>query len=179
MKTQIITLLLSATAFAFAGPEKPEKNVTIYETALDSETKIAVTMSEAPFVAKQHEVGPVVRGDDEDTRSRLAIDGIPAVGCLETDPKLLEGKNHLTRLAVSFNGKIVEAPQKLIAHVFQPSADATFDGTRPSGKVSVSSDGKFVVVDLAAGEGTAAWHRAFTFSDQGECRLGAPPPPSP
>jgi hypothetical protein len=107
------------------------------------------------------------------------VDGHTTAGFCETDSQMMKGVRYLTRLAVSFDGKVVEAPSKLIAHVFLPNTDTTFDSGRRTGMVSISSDGNAVVVDLGVGDGAWSGHQAFTFTAQGGCRLGAPIPPEP
>ena len=65
-----------------------------------------------------------------------------------------------------------------MAHVFQPHTKTTFNGNEREGVVSISSDAKAVVVDLAVGDGCAAGAVAFTFSSDGKCVLGPPPEPA-
>lgn len=175
--TVLATIALSALSLA-AEPYKLKSDEVIYEATVNKK-KIVVFLSEAPFDPTKHKISPAVPGDGRDKRIRPQINGYSAIGFIGSDATEMKGIRHLTRLAVSFDGKLVEAPRQLIAHVLLPDTNTTFDLTERNGMVSVSSDAKAVVVDLAVGDGAWADHRAFTFSDEGGCVVGVPRPPTP
>ncbi len=177
MKTIILaTIAFSALSLA-AEPYKLKTDEVIYEATVNKK-KIVVFLSEDHFDPTKHEISPAVPGDGSDKRIRPQINGSSARGFVGLGAEMKDIP-HLTRLAVSFDGKIVEAPRQLIAHVFLPHTTTAFDLTRRSGMVSISSDAKAVVVDLGVGDGAYSDHRAFTFSDEGKCVVGVPSPPTP
>ena len=180
MKTATSILLALATITIAGEPYKNKTDAVIYEATVNNK-KIVVLLSEAPFDPDKHEITPGgVVGKGDDARAYWPkVDGHTTAGFGETNAAMMKGLRHLTRLAVSFDGKVVEAPIKLIAHVFLPDTDTTFDSGRRTGMVSISSDGAAVVVDLGVGDGAWSSHEAFTFTAQGDCRLGVPIPPEP
>ncbi len=198
MKILICTVVLVTTVFAAPKPKEFKKDLVIYEAAVNGKT-IKVFLSESPFEPENHKITPgtvVIEGvrrdwpeggiDSKDwpkggfgSGHFPKVDGHEVVGYHELETSKLKGVRHLTRLAVSFDGHIVEAEPQLIAHVFLPSKRTTFHSEYRAGMISISSDTKAVVVDLAVGDGDSADHEAFTFSIAGDCRLGVPPPPAP
>jgi len=152
------------------------KNKVIYSATVNK-TKFKVYFSTGSFDKSKHKITPLrIEGD---TGYLPKVDGHTVVGIDGDVPSAKEKFPHLTRLAVSFGDKIVEAPANLISHVFMPHGDTTFDASFQSGRVSISSDGKTVTVELSVGDGGAAGSTAFTFSITGECKLGLPEPPTP
>lgn len=178
MKTLISTLVLVATILTAAeSPEyKIKQDFVIYEATLNGK-KITVFLSESRFEPDKHKITPAREVGVGANASMIwpMVDGHEAAGFRDRDVSIMKGILHLTRLAVSFDGKIVEAPKELIAHVFMPHSDTTFDSGGRQGMISISSDAKSVVVDLAVGDGAWSGHEAFTFSITGDCRLGVPP----
>jgi len=153
MKTLISTLVLVSAILAPAESYEFKKDFVIYEAVVKGK-KITVFLSESPFEPEKHKITPKTMVGEGDN-ARLVwpkVDGHESAGFSETDTSIMKGLPHLTRLAVSFDGSIVEAPKELISHVFSPDTDTTFDGGRRCGMISISSDAKAVVVDLAVGE---------------------------
>ncbi len=180
MKTLICAITLMLPVCAATEPREFKKDFVIYEATLNGK-KITIFLSEAPFEPEKHKVTPssVVGTGDNARAIWPMVDGHEAAGFRDTDVSIMKGISHLTRLAVSFDGKVVEAPKELIAHVFMPHTDTSFDSGRRNGMISISSDAKAVVVDLAVGDAAWSGHQAFTFSAAGTCILGIPIPPEP
>lgn len=176
MKALALTLLL---VLPVRGEDEawPLSNDKVIYSATVNQTQFRVFFSTGAFDKANHKITPLrIEGD---TGYLPKVDGYTVVG-LDGDVPPAEARfPHLTRLAVSFGGKVVEAPAKLISHVFMPHGDATFGLEGQSGRVAISSDGKTVTVELGVGDGCAAGSIAFTFSLDGKCKLGLPEPPTP
>ena len=176
MKALSIAFLLALPIYGDdeAWPLSTDK--VIYSATVN-QTQFKVFFSTGAFDRTNHKIIPLrVEGD---TGYLPRVDGHTVVG-LDGDVPPTEARfPHLTRLAVSFGGKVVEAPAKLISHVFMPHGDTTFGLEGQSGRVAISSDGKTVTIELGVGDGAAAGWTAFTFSINGTCRLGLPEPPTP
>jgi hypothetical protein len=171
MKTLISTLVWVSAILVSAEPHEFKKDFVIYEATVKGKT-IKVFLSESPFEPKNYKI-------TSGKESWPKVNGRTVVGFGETDANMMTGLSHLTRLAISFDGHVVEAPKELIAHVFLPCTETTFDQSFRYGMVSISSDAKAVVVDIGVGDGAWSGHIAFTFTAKGTCSLGVPSPPEP
>ena len=152
----------------------------IYSATVNGKV-FTVYMSTGGFDSSKHEVVPyTVTGEGDKAAAHYPkVDGHTVVGIDGPLPPADEGFPHLTRLAVTFGDVVVEAPAALIAHVFMPHADFTFDAKHQSGRVAISSDGKAMTVELGVGDGGAAGSVSYTFTSSGKCVLGLPEPPTP
>lgn len=180
MKTLLLYLALAVTATAEDGKWPLLKDKEIYSATVNG-TTYTVYFSTDGFDSSKHQIVPYkVTGEgDKAVAHYPKVEGHTVVGIDGPVPEAKERFPHLTRLAVSFGKTIVEAPPALIAHVFMPHADMTFDSKYQNGRVAISSDGKAVTVELGVGDGGAAGSAAFTFSSSGSCVLGLPEPPTP
>ncbi|MGD1978877.1 MAG: hypothetical protein PVJ98_05760 [Akkermansiaceae bacterium] len=171
MKSLLVSLLLVLPVFSEENPWTYHKNKVIYSAEVN-QTKFKVYFSTGPFDQSRHKIVPAkVVGD----RLHLPkVDGHEAAGLDGQLPSTKSKFPHLTRLAVSFGDKVVEAPAKLISHVFMPHPDTTFDSEYQNGRVAISSDGKTVTVELSISDGAGADVVAFTFTADGKCKIGLP-----
>lgn len=176
MKYIILILLFAFPCFAEEEPWELTKDKIIYSSVVNG-TEFKVYFSTSAFDKARYKVTPFrVEGD---TGYLPKVEGYTVVGLDSGVPETSDKFPHLSRLAVSFGDKIVEAPSKLIAHVFMPHDYTSFGFNHQGGRVSISLDGKTVTVELSVGDGAASGSTAFTFSLSGECKLGLPQPASP
>jgi hypothetical protein len=180
MKTLLLCISLVLPAYAEDTKWPLHTNKAIYSATVNGKL-FTVYLSTGGFDESKHKIVPyTVTGEgDEAVAHYPKVDGHSVVGIDGPVPKAEEGFPHLTRLAVSFGDVVVEAPASLIAHVFMPHTDVTFDTKHQSGRVAISSDGQAMTVELGVGDGGAAGSVSFTFTSSGKCVLGLPEPPTP
>ena len=180
MKTLFLCLSLVVPAVAEGTKWPLLTDKAIYSATVNGKA-FTVYLSTGGFDASKHKIVPfrVTGQGDKAVAHYPKVDGHTVVGIDGPVPPSKEGFPHLTRLAVSFGEVVVEAPSTLVAHIFMPHADVTFDTKYQSGRVAVSSDGEAVTVELGVGDGGAAGSVAFTFTSSGDCVLSLPEPPTP
>ncbi len=176
MKTIALFLLLLMPTLAVEQGWSYSNDKVIYSAQVNK-TNFRVLFSTGPFDKTNHKIIPArIEGD---TLHLPKVDGHAAAGLDGKLPPKESKFPHLTRLAVAFGDKIVEAPADLISHVFMPHPDTTFGADYQGGRVAISSDGKTVTVELSISDGAGSGWVAYTFTADGKCKIGLPEPPTP
>jgi hypothetical protein len=172
-----ILTLLATVSFSCGEPEwKIDTDVVIYEAVI-SGTTIKVMISEQAFNPDNHKITePEKRGTAEDPIWVAAtIDGKPVVGTDQTIPP--KGLPQLARLVVYFGDKQVEVPPALMSHIFIPHDSTDFDIDQADTIISVSSDAKCVLIDMAVGDGGGTSSAFFAVSVDGKTSTKQPSRP--
>ena len=165
-KTPLLLALLLA-ALPLCGAE-PKPAARLLFSATVRKTPIAVFMADRAFDPARHKTTPPRNlGTDEDPKWEAAtVDGRAVVGTDE--PKA--GKRQLSRLYVQFGKRRIDVPQRLLTHIFLPQINpATFDHRGAINVVSVSADGRAVLIDLGVGDGEYGRTVSFYVGADGAC----------
>ena len=172
-----ILALLSTVSFSCGEQEwKIDTDVVIYEAVI-SGTAIKVVISEKAFNPDDHKItAPEKRGTAEDPIWVAAtIDGMPVVGTDQTIPP--KGLPQLARLVVHFGEKQVEVPPASMSHIFIPHDTTDFNIDHADTIISVSSDAKCVLIDMAVGDGGGTSSAFFAVSADGKTSTKQPSRP--
>lgn len=155
---------------------KIDTDIVIYE-AVVAGTAVKVVISEQAFNPDNHKITePEKRGTPEDPIWVAAtIDGVTVVGTDQTIPP--KGLPQLARLVVHFGEKQVEVPTALMSHIFIPHGSTDFDIDQADTIISVSSDAKCVLIDMAVGDGGGTSSAFFAISADG--KISTKPPSRP
>jgi hypothetical protein len=169
-----ILALLATVPFSYSEQTwKIETDVVIYE-AVVAGTAIKVVISEQAFNPANHQITePQKRGTEEDPIWVAAtIDGKPVVGTDQTVPP--KGLPQLARIVVYFGDKQVEIPASTTSHVFIPHDSTDFSVDFADTIISVSSDAKCVLIDMAVGDGGGTSSAFFSVSADGKTSTKPP-----
>ena len=172
-----ILALLATVSISYGEQEwKIDTDVVIYEAVI-SGTAIKVVISEKAFNPDNHKIAePEKRGTAEDQIWVAAtIDGMTVVGTDQTVPP--KGLPQLARLVVHFGEKQVEVPPALMSHIFIPHGSTDFDTDQADTIISVSSDAKCVLIDMAVGDGGGTSSVFFAVSANGKTSTKQPSRP--
>jgi len=181
MRPAILLLPVLLISPAFAGEKWTLQNDVILYEAVVNKTSIKILASERAFDPSLHKTtGLRNTGSENDPQWHSAtVDGKPVVGTDQTLPP--KGLPQLSRLTVFFGDKAVNVPRSLMNHVFLPHLENSgrFKADYADTIVSVSSDGKCVIVDLGVGDGGGTSTYAFTIQSDGKVVAGTPQRPEP
>ncbi|MBK1791528.1 hypothetical protein [Persicirhabdus sediminis] len=176
--TLCLALIALTIQLAPAGEIATIDNQVVFSAVINEE-KIIVTMSSAVFDPAAYKTTDykVDNSGHEPSYVLPTIEGIECIGWDSQLPNKENPRTHLSQLTVQFGEKTISAPRELIAHVIMPHADFSFDGHIMAGGVTLSADGKCVIVEVPAGDGGTASSQCFTFSAAGEVIVGKPEQP--
>jgi len=137
---------------------------------------ISIHAAARPFDPSRHKTTDlVVKGE---TAICATIDGRNVVGTDQTLPKA--GWPQLCRMYVQFGKKRVTVPERLLTHVFMPNLDrAKFDHQYASSVISVSADGRAVIISLGVGDGGGSNTYSLYVGVDGTCTTEEPARPEP
>jgi len=177
-RTLILFASLLVTASLSSGEQewKIDTDVVIYE-AVVAGTQIKVVISEQAFNPDNHKITePIKRGTEEAPIWVAAtIDGRSVVGTDQTVPP--KGLPQLARIVVHFGEQQVEVPDSLTSNVFIPHTSTDFTVDHAASIISVSSDAKCVLIDLAVGDGGGTSSAFFAVSIDGKTSTQNPSRP--
>jgi len=146
-----LLFLLPIGLHSFARDVSARKSHLLY-SAFVGGTRIQVFISDKPFFPEKHRT--TLKKYDESSAKVLpaTVDGRPVRGSDNRLPKT--GCSQLATLYVMFGKRRVNVPERLLSNVFHPSLGlAEFDSRYGDTIVSVSADGKSVLISLGVGEG--------------------------
>jgi len=173
----LFAILLTTVISSIAEQEwEIETDIVIYE-AVVSGTPIKVVISEKAFNPNNHKTTePSKQGTEEDPIWIAAtIDGRPVVGTDQTLPP--KGLPQLARIVVHFGEQQIEVPASLMSNVFIPHSSTEFTIEGADTIISVSSDAKCVLIDLAVGDGGGTSSAFFAVSADGKTSTEHPSRP--
>ena len=167
MKTSpVLTVLLLAALPVWAAEKKPAARLLFSATVKN--VPIAIFVADRAFDPARHRTTPPRNaGTDDDPKWEPAtVDGREVVGAGELTP----GKRQLAQLAVQFGKRRIEVPGRLLAHVFEPQLTlAKFNEIGMTNTVTVSADGRAVLISLGVGDGEYARTISFYVGADGTC----------
>ena len=171
MRTTLFILCLLAAFSVRAADSKPEGPQQLFSAVVSGKT-VSVFIADRPFDPAVHQRTQLIV--DESGHSTLAtIDGRAVIGTDGVAPRA--GSRQLAQLYVQFGSKRVDVPDRFLTHVFNPSlGPATFDHRYADTLVSVSADGKAVLISLGAGDGGGATTYSLCVGDDGTCTNKTP-----
>ena len=179
MKRELLAFLLLATLSVF-GAEKELAAARLFYSATVNKTAIAIYIGDRPFDPSRHQTTPLRNTGTEQnpTWKAATIDGRVVVGTDQTLPEV--GRPQLSQLYVQFGDKRIDVPERLLTHVFSPHLDRTiFDHRFAHNVVSISSDGRAVIISLGVGDGGAAASYSIYVGSDGTCTNEEPRRPEP
>ena len=177
----MFALLLVSMPNALAEHEwKIQKDVVIYE-AIVSGRSIKVVISEQPFDPNKHKTTELKNQGTEASPNWVGatIDGRTVIGTDQTLPP--KGLPQIERLVVYFGDRKVEVPTALTCNVFLPHINnqGVFAIAWADSIISISSDGKCVLIDLGVGDGGGTSSAFFAVSEDGKSSTKPPRRPEP
>jgi hypothetical protein len=164
-KLAFISYLFFGLSAAFGAEKAPKQRLLFSATVRD--IPIHIYMTERPFDPANHKITPAPVGSEAGSEAKL-VDGRLVVGLDGAIPKA--GISHLASLSVLFGERRVDVPEQFIAHIFGPHDDASFRDGFADTIVSVSADGKAVIISFGVGDGGGTtFHRGIFVGADGKC----------
>ena len=182
MRTLIMFAILQvAISNAMADQEwKIRKDVLIYEAVVAGRS-IKVVVSEQAFDPGKHKTTELKNQGTEATPNWVGatVDGRTVIGTDKTLPP--KGLPQVAQIVVHFGDHVVEVPAAITSNVFLPHLDApgVFSISGADSIISVSADGKCVLIDLGVGDGGGTATAFFAISDDGKATTEPPRRPEP
>ena len=158
----VTALLLAALPVCESGKKPAARRMF---SATVQNVPISVFIADRAFDPARHRTTPPRNaGTDEDPKWEPAtVDGRDVVG---TD----EPEAGDRQLAVQFGKRRIDVPQRLIAHVFAPQlSTAKFNEVGMTNTVTISADGRAVLIGLAVGDGEYARTVSICVGADGTC----------
>jgi hypothetical protein len=179
LKCTILGVLLLATVSAGGADQKKQRAHLIFSATV-RKIPISIFIADRPFDPSKHRTTPHrIAGTEQEPEMKSAtIDGREVIGTDQTLPT--EGERQLSEVYVKFGDKRVDVPESLLTHVFLPQLKpATFDQHYADTLVSVSADGKAVLISLHVGDGGGTTTYAIYVGMDGTCTNEEPERPQP
>ena len=175
MRTAAFILTLFGATLAYAAEKTSPASKELFAATIRG-TAISVHAAARPFDPSLHKTTDmVVKGE---TAISATIDGRSVIGMDQTLPS--EGTPQLHRVYVQFGKKRVTVPPELLTHVFFPNlGPANFNHAFGDSMVSVSADGRAVVISLGVGDGGGASTYNLYVGIDGTCTTKEPLRPEP
>lgn len=154
-------------------------DVVIYE-AVVSGTPIKIVASERRFDPSRHTLTDLrnTGTEAEPNWQGATIDGEAVMGMDATLPP--KGYPQLDRLTVSFGDQVVQVPRKMLQNVFNPHLSPesqSFNVDAADSIISVSRDGKAVIIDLCVGDGGGTTNVVYVVGRDGKVKRTLPQRP--
>jgi hypothetical protein len=182
MRLLILLAILHGAALNILAEQegKMHTDVLIYESVVAGRV-IKVVVSEQPFDPAKHKTTELKNHGSEEAPEWIGatVDGKAVIGTDQTLPP--KGLPQLARIVVHFGEHEVEVPPALTSHVFLPhlQAPSIFTLAGADSIISVSADGKCVLIDLGVGDGGGTTTAFFAVSDDGKASSEPPRRPEP
>lgn len=175
VKRSILTLLLLAALPAFGADKKPAA-ARLFFSATVHGSPVSIFIADRSFDPTRHKTTQL--SGEGSTFKPATIDGRVPVGTDQTLPHA--GVRQLSQLYVQFGAKRIDVPERLLTHVFIPHrGPATFDHRYAASLVSVSADGRAVLISLGVGDGGGTGTYSLYVAADGTCTNKEPQRPQP
>ena len=164
--TLVVTALLLAALPICASGKKPVPRPMFSATVQN--VPISIFIADRAFDPARHRTTPPRNlGTDEDPKWEAAtVDGRDVVGTDEPEA----GDRQLAQIAVQFGKRRIDVPKRLLAHVFNPDlSTAKFNQIGMTNTVTISADGRAVLIGLAVGDGEYARTISIYVGIDGTC----------
>ena len=159
MRRAFFILACLVVVTASASDRKPSKPKCIF-SAVVHDTPIAIFISVRPFDPSLHKTTPYTSKENGMDPHPATVDGAEVIGSDGTLPPA--GCPQLASLYVTFGKTRVDLPPRQRNRIFLPRvAFASFDQNYGTNIISVSADGKAVLISLGVGD--TGWTTSHTF----------------